>query len=201
MNNDYLWDRSGEPDPEVQQLEEVLGTLRYQPQPLELPLDLQPAQRRRWFPTLAIAATIALLVLAASVWLRFHRQQTSSPVEVVNKPREQNNRKENEGPPPSPTQVPDKLDVAVDKNPGGVPHRNQPLPRRQLVRHIERKNTPLRRDEIRDEMTASERAEGEAAKEQVMLALRVASTKLNHAQRRTVGPQPTNNIRNQHKLG
>ena len=33
MNNDgdYLWDKTGEPDPEIQQLEEILGTLRYQP--------------------------------------------------------------------------------------------------------------------------------------------------------------------------
>ena len=34
MNDDYLWDRTGEPDPEIQQLEEVLGTLRYQPRAL-----------------------------------------------------------------------------------------------------------------------------------------------------------------------
>jgi len=26
---DYLWDRSGEPDPEVQHLEEILGGLRH----------------------------------------------------------------------------------------------------------------------------------------------------------------------------
>ena len=37
MNDDYLWDKSGEPDPEVQKLEEILGTLRYQPRPLNLP--------------------------------------------------------------------------------------------------------------------------------------------------------------------
>jgi hypothetical protein len=35
----------------------------------------------------------------------------------------------------------------------------------------------------------------------LMLALRVASEKLNHAQRKTVGVPATNNIRNQHKLG
>ena len=27
--SDYLWDRSGEPDPEVQHLEEILGGLRH----------------------------------------------------------------------------------------------------------------------------------------------------------------------------
>jgi hypothetical protein len=31
MNEEYLWDKSGEPDPEIQELEETLGSLRYQP--------------------------------------------------------------------------------------------------------------------------------------------------------------------------
>ena len=31
MNEDYLWDKSGEPDPQIQELEEILGTLRFQP--------------------------------------------------------------------------------------------------------------------------------------------------------------------------
>ena len=26
MNEEYLWDKSGEPDPEIAQLEEILGT-------------------------------------------------------------------------------------------------------------------------------------------------------------------------------
>src|ERR1700730_4342793 len=83
MDNDYLWDRTGEPDTEVQELEEVLSTLRYQPRPLELPAEVQPALRSRFYSTLAIAATIALMVLAAGVWLRFHRQQTSNPIDIV----------------------------------------------------------------------------------------------------------------------
>ena len=29
MNDDYLWDKTGQPDPEIQKLEEILGTLRY----------------------------------------------------------------------------------------------------------------------------------------------------------------------------
>src|SRR6266545_7807215 len=35
IDSDYLWDRTGEPDPEIQELEEILGTLRYQPRPLD----------------------------------------------------------------------------------------------------------------------------------------------------------------------
>src|SRR6185436_19869607 len=46
MNEDYLWDKSGEPDPQIQQLEEILGTLRYQLKPLQLPQQLSTARRR-----------------------------------------------------------------------------------------------------------------------------------------------------------
>ena len=51
------------------------------------------------------------------------------------------------------------------------------------------------------EVTASERTEAEAAKEQLLLALRVASAKLSLAQKRAQGTYPGNMIRNQHKVG
>ena len=50
MNDDYLWDRTGEPDPEIQQLEQVLGMLRYQPRPLELPAHVRIGHQRTLFP-------------------------------------------------------------------------------------------------------------------------------------------------------
>ncbi len=46
MNDDYLWDRTGEPDPEIQQLEQALGTLRHQPQRFEIPASLMVARKR-----------------------------------------------------------------------------------------------------------------------------------------------------------
>ena len=63
MEDKYLWDRSGEPDPEIQVLEEILGTLRYQPRPLEIPPNFQIHRRRSFFPALAIAAAIALFAI------------------------------------------------------------------------------------------------------------------------------------------
>ena len=57
MNDEYLWDKSGEPDPEVERLEELLGQLRY-----EKPLRL-PAERRS--PRYAAAAVV---ILAAGTW-------------------------------------------------------------------------------------------------------------------------------------
>jgi hypothetical protein len=78
MKDDYLWDKSGQPDPEIQKLEEILGTLRYQPRPLELPVP----RRRSYFPLLAIAASVLLALLAAGVWLRVRNQSAPQPQEA-----------------------------------------------------------------------------------------------------------------------
>jgi hypothetical protein len=49
--------------------------------------------------------------------------------------------------------------------------------------------------------TANEVSEALAAKQQLMLALRVASAKLTVAQKRTLGANTANQIQNQHKIG
>lgn len=61
--SDYLWDKSGKPDPSVEQLEEFLSPLRYEPKPLKL----APARdrSRRWGWILVPAATAAAVVLIA----------------------------------------------------------------------------------------------------------------------------------------
>ena len=75
MKDDYLWDRSGEPDPQIQQLEEILGTLRYQPKPLKL------KHRPNIFPLLAIAATIAVALLTGALWLQL--QNAAAPIPSI----------------------------------------------------------------------------------------------------------------------
>src|SRR5215475_5637517 len=82
MNDDYLWDKSGEPDPEIQQLEQILGTLRYQPRPLELPDDLIVQRRRNYFPLMAIAATFVIALLSAGLWWRTSSQKKPALHEV-----------------------------------------------------------------------------------------------------------------------
>ena len=119
MNDDYLWDKSGEPDPQIQQLEEILGTLRYQPKPFEIPQDVPAPRRRSYFPLIAIAATLLVALLAGGIWLRVRSDNdsqpqftgipTPSPVEEKSIPRE-----------PDKTQVlPEKREavVAVKKAP------------------------------------------------------------------------------------
>ena len=75
MNDDYLWDGSGEPDPEVQKLEKALG--RYQHKGVAPVFDAaklarvaepsRPLLRRLWFQLAFAAATIA--VIASLVYL------------------------------------------------------------------------------------------------------------------------------------
>ena len=65
MNDDYLWDRSGPPDPEIERLERTLAPLRYRHRAdLLVPARSAP---RRWQ---AVAAAAALLVAAVALELR-----------------------------------------------------------------------------------------------------------------------------------
>lgn len=68
MNDDYLWDRSDEPDPEVERLERVLGKYRYQPQQLSPALYSRLSYRRTgWIRLAAVAA--AILMVLAGLWI------------------------------------------------------------------------------------------------------------------------------------
>ena len=164
MNDDYLWDKSGEPDPEIQELEQILAPLRYQPTPLELPNEL-PTRRRNYFPLLAIAATVLIALLAAGVWLKLRTEESIPPQEAKSVP--------------SAPSVP-RVNEAVVNN------------TKPSITAVRRRHKPV--------FTKDDREEALVAKEQVMLALRVASEKLKLAQRRTQGASP-NQIKNQHKVG
>jgi hypothetical protein len=104
MNDDYLWDRSGEPDPEVERLERVLVNYRYQPKPLSTALRSQLSPRRSgWIKLTAIAA--AILIVLAGLWI-FKVQNHSVPTtqELANKGVEPQN--ENKGPDVAPSVKP-----------------------------------------------------------------------------------------------
>ena len=61
MNDDYLWDRSGSPDPDVERLERTLGPLRYR----HRSDFVQPPVPRTHILRAAAAAAV-LVVLGAS---------------------------------------------------------------------------------------------------------------------------------------
>ena len=145
MNDDYLWDKSGEPDPQIQQLEEILGTLRYQPKPLELPDELPTVRRRNYLPWLAIAATVVMALSTGLAWLQLRDRNESIPTVAIAAPA-------------TPIIGPPLSDVT-----------SAPAPKRT----------------IKSRVTKYNRQEALAAKQQLMFALRLASEKLNAAQRRT----------------
>ena len=181
MNDEYLWDKSGEPDPEIQQLEQVLGTLRYQPKPLVLTDDVRPVKpsHRGWL--VAIAATFLVALFAAGLWL------------LVTKKSEQPSSAKNNVP-AAPSPLPEQ---ASGSQTSSTPAHKvaQPEGNKVIVKNVRRSThvaTP--------KLTKEEREEAKEVKQQLMVALRVASEKLNLAHRKTQGPSP-NQSRNQHKVG
>jgi hypothetical protein len=182
MNDNYLWDRTGETDAEVQRLEELLGTLRYQPQPLQIPASIRIGRRRNYAP-LAIAAALALLLLAAGIWIRVRTTQSTAPVDTKRDTRIE------AAPPTAPSIAPDA--VAATKRPLSPNLVRQPQRIAGNTIHKPR----VRREEPR--LTPEELAQ----KEQLITALRLVSVKLNLAQRKSQGLPQTNIIRNQHRIG
>jgi len=200
-DTDYLWDKTGEPVPEIQQLEEILGTLRYQPRPLEIPSGLQVGKRsffrgfRNHAAPLAIAATLAMLLLGLGLWLGLQRVERS-PLQVV---------KSRETPQAKPMFSPDEKQnptVAVS-SPQPEPKKILESPRHRvnpslLARNSKRDRNTVLKDQ---QLTLKEQQEAQAAKDQLMLALRVTSAKLNLAQKKAQSTNAPDLIHNQHKIG
>jgi hypothetical protein len=71
INDDYLWDASGTPDPEVQRLESLLAEFRHTECPLVLPAETSVAASKPhgllvpfpWLPRLAAAAVVLLALV------------------------------------------------------------------------------------------------------------------------------------------
>ncbi len=210
IDGEYLWDRSGEPDPEIQQLEETLGTLRYQPRPLEIPAALEVGRNGNFFrdfgPRLAIAAAIAIIVLGLGLWFGLQRLQRSQQLAVS---------KTGSAPAPASDLSPKAVRSPNDKQNGSLVA-GTPVPDKKLseapLRHrvnpgVVAANKDQSRNAARDgsvknsQLAANRLKEGEAAKDQLMLALRVASAKLYFAQKKTQNINPRDVIHNQHKIG
>lgn len=179
MNDDYLWDKTGEPDPQIQQLEEILGTLRYQPEPLDIPEDLPLPQRRTYFTWLAMAAGVLLAILAGGIWLSMRSRDEAPQRQAIVSP--------------SPA-VEEKLPSPVVTE-SRTPEQKPEAPKQVVAvnKHRPKVSTPV--------LSKREREEAQMAKEQVMLALRLTTEKLNLVHKKTQNTNPANQIKNQHRVG
>jgi hypothetical protein len=196
MNDDYLWDRTGEPDPEIQRLEQILGTLRYQPRPLELPAQVRTGHPRTFFSRIAIAAAVATMMVGGAAWLLRHKQNASlDRGSASNVPAVEILRAV-----PENVVAPAKDEFTQSRIVNGTLEKKRKqsgISKRLLAGNQQsRPFTPSG-----TELTASDWAEAQAAKQQLLLALRVASAKLSLAQKKAQGAYPGSLIRNQHKAG
>jgi hypothetical protein len=82
MGNDYVWDRSGEPDPEVERLERLLGGVD-QLKPLETGRVFGPA-KARW---MGLAAAAAAVIAGAALLVRVQFQSGWAVAAVSGAPR------------------------------------------------------------------------------------------------------------------
>jgi hypothetical protein len=168
MNDNYLWDKSGEPDEEIQQFESLLSEFRYQPRALALP-EAMPERRPHatakalifsLTPMRYVAlAAMLLLALGIGVWLSL-RPATNAPDVVKVKP--------------TPTTEP-VLEKQAESAPVSPPQASQfarrsqtPAPKVYFAKHTPQRVT-----------RKSLEQEGERAKEKVLYALQITSEKLN----------------------
>lgn len=196
MNEDYLWDKTGEADPEIEQLEQALSSLRFK-SPAE-PLPLPATTPRNLFllnfprPVLAAAAAILVLLLAGGLWLGLMRQtaSTADPNAVANGTAPVEKRVEQAesgprppvGPQPAPNVV-DPRDVqetaSVPQAPG-IKHKPQRRSNSGAQQLIVRRRAPRTALPRQEELARR----GEEAKAQLIKALHIASDKLNEVQKK-----------------
>lgn len=180
MKDDYLWNKTGEPDPEIQHLERVLGQLRHKRRAQDLPaLEIMPRTKPRLsYRLLAIAASLIFAALALGAFLTLQRQSKNgetNKVAMVNI----------ELPPPN---------VVTGDAPVKAVETTQPQsanPATVKVSDVYSQTLAARRRSLSRSSEAEsrerEQAEGLMAKEQLIKAIGITSSKLNLVQKKIQG--------------
>ncbi|MFT3745310.1 MAG: hypothetical protein QM785_13580 [Pyrinomonadaceae bacterium] len=177
MNNDYLWDKTGD-DAEIEGLENLLCGLKYQPTaPPVLPvaIELKAEPKRPWWKfSLAFAVPACVLVVVlAGFWMTRPTQQLQAVNEVT---RSQ--------PPSASSQIPaaetrietNKTDseITKDKSPKLVTTLYTPQPKKREKTHAVQATYRKRQPKQFDTLTSEERF----AYDQLKLALSITGSKL-----------------------
>lgn len=185
MKDDYLWDKKGEPDPEIQHLERVLGQLRHRRTAQDLPaFEIKPRIEPRPFSKLlAIAATLAFAVLALGAFIIFQRRSENTQADDA--------RVVMANPAPSQPLI-EQSEVPVKEQDASQSQSSSPLITIKTG-EANPKPAPLiaRRRNLNRSREASinerEQAQGLMAKERLIKALQITSSKLDFVQRKVKG--------------
>jgi hypothetical protein len=210
--SDYLWDKTGEPDADVEQLENLLGALKYQPRPLEIPASAMPtaasARPSMFFsrPRLAIAASLLLTLLAGTWFVTRQTKQQAHEVATVGQgsetvgikqtekavaPNDENGKDDplnRTGEPEPRENISPVIKVAAHdgrhRAPRGLVAKVRKLqPRRDVENAPAPQELIASHGGMRWQVEEPLTPQQREATEQLMLALRVASAKFNYAQR------------------
>jgi hypothetical protein len=189
MNDDYLWDKSGTPDPEIEELEQLLGNLRYERPAGGLPLpEHAPLRQRRTFTPFLAAAAAVLLMMAAGLWFVFSGGSRKEAAGVLAASIEPGRLPDWLNPesvfaltPQTATGEHDKPEHAVVAVNGSRIDRlrRAPVARRREPpeSQVAKAASPTRAERISED-------EGVAAREQLIKALHLTSSKLNQVQKK-----------------
>ncbi|HVF57353.1 MAG TPA: hypothetical protein VM934_14460 [Pyrinomonadaceae bacterium] len=211
--SDYLWDKTGEADADVERLENLLGTLGHQPRPLELPREAPPArvivEHRRFRPALAVAAALLLMLLAGALVVTMRRESGQGETAAVTNGPDATKRQTPDGGANAPndarpTEVEGKRNVeqvaavasgdgAGGGNVGGGHVVRQPgrFGRRAGARNADSTGRQEVRfvnasgTRARTETVVPTKREQQLAKEQLMFALRLTSAKFAEVRKKT----------------
>ncbi len=207
MSDQYLWDKSGAPDEEIEQLERTLGILRYQPsknthapileatRAAALPVAAQSSVKyhyaTRFAPAIAIAATLLLAIIAGNAWLKTRAPQlikTSEPQLAATNTIAMPDKAPSVRPDYSATDF-SVNPVTATPNDSSKPARPFASPHKSQSRAaVERRLASMPEHSANSRRLGKDngasRVEGEHAKEQLVLALYIASEKLHFAQKK-----------------
>jgi hypothetical protein len=193
MKEDYLWDKNGAADPEIERLENALAVFRYQEtEPPALPAKIIPFEiknPRDFFRLFfAFAACAALMIISLGVWL----QISSDKIEVVE------DSTETIAPPPG-EKIADKtsikkLDDSVVKK---IEITKQPDARtitkvRNVVQPVVRQKKLIAQNVEVKKPTVRLTKEEKFAYDQLMLALSITSSKFKLVKDKVEGVETEN---------
>lgn len=196
MKKDYLWDKSGAADPEIERLENALAVFRYvETEPPALPAKIIPFERKtpRGFFRLAFAfaACAALVMVSLGVWFQSAGKKTEAAKDLIETIAPQVIGKVSDT---TPVTKPDEKIFEKIKIPKQSVARNV-VKIRKTVPAIAHQNKAIARNIAIKKPTVKLTKEEKYAFDQLMLALSVTSSTFKKVKDKVEGVEEKNVVR------
>jgi len=196
MKEDYLWDKSGAADPEIERLEKALAVFRYQEiEPPAHPAKIIPFERKKprsfFRLAFAFAACAAFVMVSAGVWFQFPSEKievAKDSTETIAPPIVEKISDEKSIIKPS-----DLIVKAVENSP--QPVKRNVIKIRKPVSAIIYQNKTIARNVEPKEPTVKLTKEERYAYDQLMLALSVTSSTFKKVKDKVDGVEEKNAVR------